>query len=514
MSEPRRVLTITDVMVEHGGVRELDRVSFHVDAGDTVIILGEASSGKDALMRAISGAVREDDEVSGQITFGESLGVKPRTAYVPGPSLQPLSPFTSAQSQLARVIARRLSEPVSSGLAELNEELARLPGAPAASALAKRAGELPQETLAWGLLAAGLAQKPELLLLDHLFEGVSPKSARLIERALIDAKTRLGATILCSTMMTDTALVLGGRLIVLRHGRVVEEGPVERLTTAQSHSYTQLLFKALPAKPRAGARGQPVIQAYGLALNPKASARNLLNFELRRGGALALLGEQGSGRHATVRKLLGLEALPAGRVVFDAVDIGILSRTMMARLRRHVAVVSGADDVLDPRMTLWDTVAEPLRAHLRLPQHLLADYRELALRRVGLASLPGPTPISALSAFDRRRLQIARALVSAPMLVVADEPFKGLDAFARTVIRDLLQSFRAEEAPAFLVITSDAAVAHALADEVMVFSEGEVVERGLTGDILRAPQNPYTRSVVEASRIVMSDALPPVAATV
>jgi peptide/nickel transport system ATP-binding protein len=185
---------------------------------------------------------------------------------------------------------------------------------------------------------------------------------------------------------------------------------------------------------------------------------------------------------------------------------------MMSRLRRRVAIIAGADDVLDPRMSLWDTVAEPLRAHLHLRGDLVAGYREAALRRVGLASLPGHLPISALSAFDRRRLQVARAIVTAPVLAVVDEPFRGLDAFAQSVIRDLLQSFRAEEGPAFLVITADFAVARALADDVMVLRDKKIVERGALADVLRAAKDPYARALVAASRLEVPDALSSAAA--
>ncbi|HUO93544.1 MAG TPA: hypothetical protein VMU22_11505, partial [Rhizomicrobium sp.] len=104
------------------------------------------------------------------------------------------------------------------------------------------------------------------------------------------------------------------------------------------------------------------------------------------------------------------------------------------------------------------------------------------------------------------------AIVTAPALAVVDEPFRGLDAFAQSVIRDLLQSFRAEEGPAFLVITADFAVARALADEVMVLKDKKVIERGAVADILRAAKDPYTRALVAASRIDTPDPLPSVAA--
>jgi peptide/nickel transport system ATP-binding protein len=331
--------------------------------------------------------------------------------------------------------------------------------------------------LAWGLLAAAFAATPELMLVDHFLVGLPPTSARALARALVAEQERQRFAILYNAMSTEIARWLGGRLIVMRHGRIVEEGPVARLATAQSHAYTQTLLKPAPplASPQAsprGVRGQPVVQALGISLK----SRDRLTFELRRGGSLALIGELNSGRHALARQLIGLERIRTGRVVFDAVDIGVLSDTMMSRLRRRVAVIAGADDVLDPRLTVSDTVSEPLRA-----------------------SLDTELSVAALSAFDRRRLQVARAIVSAPVFALIDEPLRGLDAFAQSVMRDLLRSFRAEEGAAFLVITADVSVALALAENAMIFKDGHIIERGRLADILRAPLEAYTRSLIEAA---------------
>jgi peptide/nickel transport system ATP-binding protein len=519
VTEPERLITITDLCVAREGAArpELDRVSVAIDAHETVVILGEAGSGKDALMRALNRSLEEGESASGTIRYGAgpeepSRATRTRAAYLPGPYARPLSPHASAIAQFARIIARKLGAPQASGRAEFAQEIARLDGAPPLAAFEKRAGEIPDEILGWGLLAMALAQTPELLLVDHLFEGLAPKAARALESALLAAKARFNCTLVCATMNTDTALRLGGRLIVMRQGRIVEEGPLPRLATAQAHAYTQTLFKDEPPRARSGQRGQPVVQALHICLTAEAKTRDEINFELRRGASLALVGEKGSGRHRLTRAILGLDYLAKGRIVFDAVDIGILSPEMMSRLRRRVAIIAGADDVLDPRMSLWETVGEPLRAHLHLRGDLVARYRESALRRVGLASLPGNLPISELSAFDRRRLQVARAIVTAPVLAVIDEPFRGLDAFAKSVIRDLLQSFRAEEGPAFLVITSDFAVARALADEAMVFRDKRIVERGTLAELLRGPKNPYARALVEASRLDTLHALSPTAA--
>jgi ABC-type microcin C transport system duplicated ATPase subunit YejF len=219
---------------------------------------------------------------------------------------------------------------------------------------------------------------------------------------------------------------------------------------------------------------------------------------LRRGGSLALVGEIGSGRRALARALLGLDAVAAGRIVFDQVDIGILHRTMLARLRRRVAFVTGDDNALDPRMTIFDTVSEPLRAYLAMPRDLVAHNRDAALKRVGLAALSGSRTVASLSSFDRRRLQIARAIVTQPLLAVIDEPLRGLDAFAQSVIRDLLRNFRSNEGPAVLFITSDFGLARAFCEDGFVFKDGRIVERGPIATLLRAPQDPQTRKLIDA----------------
>jgi len=261
---------------------------------------------------------------------------------------------------------------------------------------------------------------------------------------------------------------------------------------------------------RGAARGEPLLRVQGvqLATRGKPSARDKLNFELRRGASLALIGEIGSGRRALARALLGLDRVTGGRIVFDQVDIGVLNAAMMARLRRRVAFITGDDDALDPRMTIFDTVSEPLRAHLAMPRDLIAHNRDAALKRVGLAALPGSHTVAALSPFDRRRLQIARAIVSQPLLAVIDEPLRGLDAFAQSVVRDLLRNFRSNEGPALLVITSDFGLARGFCEEGFVFNDGRVVERGTIATLLRTPQDPHTKKLLEAVAVLPASGVP------
>lgn len=516
MSEPRQIVEVSELGVASGGVSELDNLSFKLAAGEALIVLGDAASGKDALLRVLDGTTRRGDEMSGTIQYGDGPALpaakrgKPgiRVVYLAGAADAPLNPYTSVASQLARVLARRHGSPRASALAELRIALERFPGAPAFAALSRKPGELDAMDLTWALLAAAMAQAPDLLIADHAFADLTPTSIRTIVAALMDEQKRLGFALLYAARGLKTAAHLKGRMIVLRQGRVVEEGTFDKLASGQSHAYTRTLFKALPrpadaAPARSATRGEPLLQVQALDLrSPKDKSprtRDGISFELRRGAALALIGEEGSGRRALVRALLGLERVAGGRVVLDQVDMGILSAAMTSRLRRRIAFITGADDALDPRMTLWDVVDEPLRAHLRLPREMVAGHRETALKRVGLASHDGRRAVATLSPFDKRRLQVARAIVSAPFLAVIDEPLRGLDAFAQSIMTELLEDFRRQEGPAFLVITADVGVAQVLAEDAMFFKDRKIVERGPLRDILRNPKDEETRKMIEAS---------------
>ncbi len=524
-------LEIADLRVWRPGAAraELERFSLALQPGETVVLLGEAGCGKEAIMRVLGGLPQSGDDISGMLKFPNTESERAskhtrahaRTAWLAGIDPLPLSPHATVLSQLSRVLARRLRIPLESGAAELNAALRRLEGAPSADALDARAGELRRETIAWGLFACAFAQTPDLVLADHPLSGIPLLHARALVQALRAEQTRSGFAILYAATNTEIARLLGGRLIVMRHGKVVEEGPFERLATSQAHAYTQTLFKGAvgdPPPPRNAGRGEPVLQVYNLEFRPRAKGRegprDSLTFELRRGASLALIGEDGSGRRDLARTLIGLRRAAAGRIVLDAVDIGVLSEIMMSRLRRRIALVTGDDDVLDPRMTIWDTVAEPLRAHLKLPRNILADYGEAALKRVGLASLKPGTSVAMLNAFDRRRLQVARAIVTAPVLAVLDEPLRGLDAFAQSVMLDLLRNFRSQEGPAMLVITADFAVAATLAETALVMKDGRIVERGTLRDLPANSTEPFTRSLIDASAGPAKEGVPPEAAGV
>ena len=507
------LLELSELSVTHGGVAVLDRLSFSLDHSESLIVLGETGSGKEALVSVLGGFPQKGDSIAGTIRFAASaprpaakrLAPPIRIAYLPNPLTSPLSPHASVWKQLTRIVARKLKAPFGSAQEELRLALERFPTAVTPELLAAKPGQLDPVTQAIALLAAVSAQTPDLVVADHPFADLGPAAIKLMMSLIGGEQKRLGYALVYATGGLQAAARLGGRVLVLREGRIVEEGDAARLMSGHAHAYTKTLFKALPQLDRnppkarvSATRGQPLLQVHGLAFAPNTSMREGLTFELRRGASLALVGETGSGRRALLRALLGFDKAQSGRVLFDAVDLYRLSDAMASRIRRRIAFITGEDDSLDPRMTIFDTVDEPLRAHLKLSRDLIAGYRDAALKRVGLASHNGKRTVASLSMFDKRRLQVARAFVGAPLLVVVDEPLKGLDAFAQTILREVLIDFRATQGPAFLVVTSDFTVAQALADEAMVFEAKKVVERGSISHLVREPKHDATKALIEA----------------
>jgi peptide/nickel transport system ATP-binding protein len=520
-----RLFEVRELTVRRAGAQipELDRFSLAMDEGECVVLLGESGSGKEALMRVLGGQADRGDEVSGETVWrgGEPVSAvatkKTRpisVAYLPSPLAQPFAPQARVLGQLARLTAHALHTPKESAREELRLVLSRHDHAPVLAALDRRPAEIDAVTQAWGLLALAVCRNPDLVLAERPFADLGPTATTILLEALDAERKRAGFALLYAGSGLQAAGRLPARVIVIRAGRIVEEGDAARMAGGQAHAYTRTLFQALPQltgtppKVRSPSRGQPLLQVYGLDLAPPPKPRRNdysaprkregLTFELRRGASLAFLGEEGSGRRAMVRALLCIDPPPRGRVVFDAVDLNILSRAMTARLRRRIAFITGDDESLDPRMTIRDTVEEPLRAHLGISGELIASYRDNALRRVGLASHDRNLRAADLSPFDRRRLQVARAIVSTPLLTVIDEPLKGLDAFAQAVMRETLADFRLAQESAFLIITSDFTVASAMAEEVFVFSGGRIVERGLISGVLKRPQEQITRDMIAA----------------
>lgn len=227
-----------------------------------------------------------------------------------------------------------------------------------------------------------------------------------------------------------------------------------------------------------------------------------VDVDVRAGSALGIIGESGSGKSTLVRLLLGLDVPSAGSVEFDGRPVdGSASARSLHWLRRRTGIVfQDPYGSLDPRMSVGRIVAEPLSA-LDIPGDHRARVREV-LDDVGLPSGAAERFPHEFSGGQRQRIALARALVHRPDVLVGDEPLSALDVTVRAQILDLIRELRRRDGLTLVMVSHDIGVVQNLCDDVVVMTEGRVVEEGPTEKVLLEPQVAYTRRLLASIPII------------
>lgn len=229
-----------------------------------------------------------------------------------------------------------------------------------------------------------------------------------------------------------------------------------------------------------------------------------VSFALAQGEALAVVGESGSGKSTLVRSLFRLHRPESGQVLLDGVDLAILAPSELRERRRRMQLVF-QDPLasLDPTMTVEQVVAEPLLAQLDPPGRAQVRQRvQEQLVVVGLSADLLERRSQRLSGGQAQRVAIARALVTSPEVLICDEPVSALDASLRAQILDLLVQLRRERGLSLLFVTHDLSAARYVCERTLVLHQGQVVEQGMTEEVLRRPQHPFTRQLLDSTLTV------------
>jgi len=236
-----------------------------------------------------------------------------------------------------------------------------------------------------------------------------------------------------------------------------------------------------------------------LAAAPEVQALDDVSFTLRAGKSLGVVGESGSGKSTLARLVMALEPPTQGRVLLSGVHLQALPAAELRRARAQLQMVfQDPYGSLDPRRTVLQTVAEPLAVLLGAGKAEQLERAGEALDAVGLGSADLAKYPHEFSGGQRQRIAIARALITRPRLIVADEPVSALDVSVQAQVLNLMQDLQDRLGITYLFISHDLAVVDLVCDDVIVLHQGRIVEHGSADELFSNPQHAYTRRLLAA----------------
>ncbi len=532
------VLSVEDLRVSYrtrDGRREVVHgVSFDIADGEVVALVGESGSGKSTTAHAVLGLLPAGGQVDGgtirlgdadisgwsgkrlQSVRGSQVGLVPQD---PVTSLDPVRPIGVQVSEILRLHGSRDRSANTARVIELLERVGL-------DDPALRAKQYPHE-LSGGmrqrvLIAIAIALRPRLIIADEPTSALDATVQRRILDLIDDLRREEGTSVLLVTHDLGVAADRAQRIVVLKDGRVVEQGATDGILASPRDEYTRQLLADAPAlatddfrRPKpplflrdasAAASEDPyAVVAEGLTKQFRIAGREAfravddVSFRIRRGTTHALVGESGSGKTTTARLVTRFLHPDAGAIRIDGKDVAPLRGRQLRELRRTVQLVyQNPFSSLDPRQSVAQIVAEPLanfgvgtRAERRAKAAALID-------RVALpADLLERSPRE-LSGGQRQRVAIARALAIDPEVVVLDEAVSALDVTVQARILELLESLQSELGLTYLFISHDLSVVRRISHTVSVMRRGRVVDEGTTEDLFRNPHHEYTRELLAA----------------
>ncbi|MCP2163607.1 dipeptide ABC transporter ATP-binding protein [Goodfellowiella coeruleoviolacea] len=557
MSSPR--LSVENLSVEfstdgawHPAVRQ---VSYQLDAGQVLAVVGESGSGKTVTALSLLGLLPATARVTGRALLDgtDLLGLDAaelravrgnRVGMVFQEPMSALNPVFTIGDQLVEAI--RVHRDSSRAQARQRAlDLLRLVDLPdPEQRLRAYPHELSGGQLQRVVIAMAMANEPAVLIADEPTTALDVTVQAEILALLRDLRDRLGVAILLITHDMGVVADIADHVVVMRDGRVVEQGPVAAIFTEAHQDYTKQLLGSVVSltasataqpvpEPDPGAEivardGHVAVAAHpahrsipdSAAVNPALLLDNLsvsyggrfrslvvravdrVSLHVEPGEVLGLVGESGSGKSTIAAAVTGLVTPSGGQVQVAGVDITRLGRRAARTARGRIGVVfQDPASALNPRATIASSVAEPLRLHRVLAGAALERRVDELLDAVHLStSLRNRFPHE-LSGGQRQRVCIARAVALNPDLLIADEPTSALDVSVQAKILDLFADLQRELSFACLFISHDLAVIQQVADRVAVMHRGHLVEQGPTRAVLTAPLHPYTRRLLAAAPV-------------
>ncbi|CAN7504944.1 ABC transporter ATP-binding protein [Mesorhizobium sp. LjRoot246] len=523
------LLDIENLSLIIGDTQILKDVELSVAPGEVMGLVGESGSGKSMTALTVMQLLPHAARATGRVTFdgidilaatedqmcalrGDDIGMvfqEPMTA---------LNPVKTIGEQVAEGIRWHTKASRAEAEDRARKMLDRV-GLPAAKfPISRYPHELSGGQRQRVVIAIACALKPKLLIADEPTTALDVVLQAQILDLLRDlvAESRMGLLLISHDLAVVTEMA--DRITILRHGEVMEAGDTARTLSEQLHPYTRQLAQAsmhVPARaePHRTGSSQSLLQVESVTRDypgrrtslfkraPGIRAVDDVSLSMAPGQSVALVGRSGCGKSTLARMILALDRPTSGTIRFRGDTVTGKSEAELKPARRDMQVVfQDPYGSFDPRQKVGKLVAEPLHVLEKKPTH--AERREMvahALHEVGLGISDMDKYPHEFSGGQRQRLSIARAIITRPKLVVADEPVSALDVSVRAQILDLFAELNQKLGIAYLFITHDLTVARAITDEVLVMHDGKIVERGKTSEVLDHPQSEAAKALVTAA---------------
>lgn len=522
------LLEIENLRLSIGGTPILKDIDLTLETGEVMGLVGESGSGKSMTALTVMQLLPHAARASGRVTFdgidilaapedamnslrGDDIGMvfqEPMTALNPVKTIgeqvaEGIRWHTGANRADAEARARAILDRV--GLPERQFPLTRYPH--------ELSGGQRQRVV----IAIACALKPKLLIADEPTTALDVVlQAQILEllRDLVQ-EDRMGLLLISHDLAVVTDMA--DRVTIMRHGEVMETGETARTLSQQKHPYTRQLAEASVHIPerrtKADTDAEPLLRVEGAVKDYPIRRASLfgpphhfravdgVSFSLAKGQSKALVGRSGCGKSTLARMILALDRPTGGSILFDGTELTGRTEAELKPSRRNMQVVfQDPYGSFNPRHKVERLVAEPL--HLIEPQPSPAERRERvaqALVDVGMSPADMDKYPHEFSGGQRQRLSIARAVITRPRLIVADEPVSALDVSIRAQILDLFADLNQRLGVAYLFITHDLTVARAITDQVLVMHEGRIVEEGETDRVFDHPRSDAARALVNAA---------------
>jgi microcin C transport system ATP-binding protein len=526
-----KLLDVKDLSIAfRQGTREtlaVDRISFDIAEGETVALVGESGSGKSATALSImkllpyptahhpSGVIRFKGQDLLTMSERQIRDVRGNDiSIIFQEPMTSLNPLHTIEKQIGEILL--LHQGLAGAAArDRTVDLLNQVGIPdPAGRLQSYPHQLSGGQRQRVMIAMALANEPDLLIADEPTTALDVTVQAQILQLLKDVQTRLGMAMLFITHDLGIVRKLADRVCVMKEGKIVEQGPVERVFTAPEHPYTRALLAAepkpdpaplMPHAPIVVAANDlkvwfPIKRGVLRKTVGHIKAVDGISIEVRQGETLGIVGESGSGKTTLGLAILRLIS-SQGLITFLGKPINGLNFKAMRQIRRDMQVVfQDPYGSLSPRMSLSDIIEEGLWVH---QPKLSEEQREQkvirALREVGLDPETRFRYPHEFSGGQRQRIAVARAIVLEPTFIVLDEPTSALDMLIQAQIVDLLRDLQKRLNLTYLFISHDLRVVAALASRLIVMRHGKVVEEGPAKDLFARPQSDYTRALFAAA---------------